>query len=85
MGGRSENLVGGGDDVVGDVDQSMPGWLQQRDQLIGRDVMGRGPGDAFVACLALLDRDFGFPWALIPMIRAGAVRPEWSAAVSRST
>jgi hypothetical protein len=59
LGARGDSVVGGGDDIVGQVDQSSPGWLWQRDQLIGRDLAARGPGDAFVAGLALLDRDLG--------------------------
>src|SRR5215207_2344558 len=59
--GRGDSPVGGGDEVVGEVDQSAPGWLWERDQLIGRDLAARGPGDAFVAGLALLDRDLGLP------------------------
>src|SRR5215203_6459829 len=61
LGGRGDSVVGGGDDIVGEVDQSSPGWLWQRDQLIGRDLAACGPGDAFVAGLALLDRDLGLP------------------------
>ena len=61
LSGRGDSVVGGGDDIVGEVDQSSPGWLGQRDQLIGRDLAARGPGDAFVAGLALLDRDLGLP------------------------
>jgi hypothetical protein len=60
LGGRGDSVVGGGDDVVGEVDQSSPGWLWQRDQLIGGDLAAGGPGYAFVAGLALLDRDLGF-------------------------
>src|SRR5215212_8771057 len=56
LGGCGDSVVGGGDDVVGQVDQSSPGWLWQRDQLIGRELAGSGPGHAFVAGLALLDR-----------------------------
>ena len=47
--------------VIGEVDQSSAGWFWQRDQLIGRDLTACGPGDAFVAGLALLDRDLGLP------------------------
>jgi hypothetical protein len=61
LSGRGDSVVGGGDDVVGEVDQSAPGWLWQRDQLIGRDLAARGAGDALVAGLALLDRDLGLP------------------------
>jgi hypothetical protein len=83
---RGDSLVGGGKDVVGKVDQSAPGWFRQRDQLVGRKFAACGPGDAFVAGLALLDCDLGLPLRdLIPMMRAGAVRPGWSAAVSRTT
>ena len=38
LSGRGDSLVGGGDDIVGEIDQSAPGWLGQRDQLIGRDL-----------------------------------------------
>jgi len=38
LSGRGDSPVGGGDDVVGEVDQSSPGWLGQRDQLIGGDL-----------------------------------------------
>ena len=61
LSGCGDSVVGGGDDVVGEVDQSAPGWLWQRDQLIGRDLAARGPGDAFVAGLVLLDGDLGLP------------------------
>ena len=61
LGGRGNSVVGGGDDVIGEVDQSAPSGLRQRDQLIGRDLTARGPGDAFIAGLALLDRDLGLP------------------------
>ena len=67
-----DGVVGGGDDIIGEVDQSAPGWLWQRDQLIGRDLAARGPGDAFVGGLAMLDRYLRLPWALMPMMRAGA-------------
>ena len=40
LGGRGDSVVGGGDDVVGEVDQSSPGWLWQRDQLTGRELAG---------------------------------------------
>jgi hypothetical protein len=56
---RGDGMVGSGDDIGGEVDQSAPGWHWQRDQLIGRDLAARGPDDAFVAGLALLDRDLG--------------------------
>ena len=59
LGGRGDSVVCGGDDIVGEVDPSSAGWLWQRDQLIGRDLAGSGPDDAFVAGLALLDRDLG--------------------------
>jgi hypothetical protein len=85
LGGRRDSPVCGGDDLVGEVDQSASGRLWQRDQSIGSDLAARGPGDAFVARLTLLDRDLGSPWDLMPMMRAGAVRPGWSAAVSRTT
>jgi hypothetical protein len=75
LSGRGDSLVGGGDDIVGEVDQSTPGRLGQRDQLIGRDLAARRPDDAFVPGLAVLDRDLRLPWALMPMTRAGAVRP----------
>ena len=52
MSGGGDCLVGGGNDVVGKVDQSAPGWLGQRDQLVGRTLAACGPGDAFVAGLA---------------------------------
>jgi hypothetical protein len=42
LGGRGDSVVGGGDDVVGEVDQSAPSGLRQRDQLIGRDLAARG-------------------------------------------
>jgi hypothetical protein len=58
---RGDSLVGGGKDVVGKVDQSAPGWFGQRDQLVGRKLAACGPGDAFVAGLALLDCDLGLP------------------------
>src|SRR5215217_2428134 len=61
LGSRGDSVVGGGDDIVGEVDQSSPGWLCQRGQLVGRDLAGSGPGDAFVAGLALLDRDLRLP------------------------
>ncbi len=32
LSGRGDSLVGGGDDIVGEVDQSPPSWLRQRDQ-----------------------------------------------------
>jgi hypothetical protein len=38
LGGHGDSVVGGGDDIVGEVDQSAPGWLWQWDQLIGRDL-----------------------------------------------
>src|SRR5215212_2711278 len=59
LSGHGDSPVGGGDEVVGAIDQSAPDWLWQRDQLICRDLAARGPGDAFVAGLALLDRDLG--------------------------
>ena len=59
MSGRGDGLIGGGDDIVGEVDQPAPGWLWQRDQLIGHDLATRGPGDAFIAGLTLLDCDLG--------------------------
>jgi len=40
LSGRGDRLVCGGDDLVGQVDQSAPSWLRQRDQLIGRDLAG---------------------------------------------
>jgi hypothetical protein len=58
---RGDSLVGGGKDLVGKVDQSASGWFGQRDQLVGRKLAARGPGDAFVAGLALLDCDLGLP------------------------
>src|SRR5215207_9662981 len=61
LSGRGDSSVGGGDEVVGEVAQSAPGWLWERDQLIGRDLAARGPSDAFIAGLALLDRDLGLP------------------------
>jgi hypothetical protein len=61
LSGRGDSPIDGGNDAVGEVDQSSPGWLWQRDQLIGRDLAARGPGDAFVAGLALLDRDLRLP------------------------
>jgi hypothetical protein len=61
LSGRGDSVVGGGDDIGGEVDQSSPGWLWQRDQLIGRDLAACCAGDAFVAGLALLDRDLGLP------------------------
>jgi hypothetical protein len=61
LSGRGDSVVGGGDDIVGEADQSAPDWLWQRDQLIGRDLAACCPGDAFVAGLALLDRDLGLP------------------------
>src|SRR5215213_6429415 len=61
LSGRGDSPVGSGNDIGGEVDQSAPGWLWQRDQLISRDLAGCGPGDAFVAALALLDRDLGLP------------------------
>jgi hypothetical protein len=38
LSGCGDSVVGGGYDVVGEVDQSSAGWFWQRDQLIGRDV-----------------------------------------------
>src|SRR5829696_5714803 len=61
LSGRGDSPVGGGNDIVGEVDQSSPSWLGQWDQLIGRDLAACGPGDAFVAGLALLDRDLRLP------------------------
>src|SRR5829696_8376216 len=61
LSGHGDSPVGGGDDVVGEIDQSAPGWLWQRDQLIGRDLAAGGPGDAFISGLALLDRYLGLP------------------------
>jgi len=58
---RGDSLVGGGNYVVGKVDQSAPGWFRQRDQLVGRKLAAGGPGDAFVSGLALLDCDLGLP------------------------
>ena len=31
LSGRGDSVVGGGDDIVGEIDQSSPGWLWQRD------------------------------------------------------
>ena len=59
LGGRGDSPVCGGDDLVGEVDQSASGRLWQRDSPIGSDLAARGPGDAFVARLTLLDRDLG--------------------------
>ena len=67
LSGRSDGLFGGGDDILGEVDQSAPGRLWQWDHLIGGDLPGCGPPDAFVAGLALLDRDLGLP--LRPLCR----------------
>jgi hypothetical protein len=61
LSGCGDSVVGGGDDIVGEVDQSSPGRLWQRNQLIGRDLAARGPCDAFVAGLALLDRYLRLP------------------------
>src|SRR5215213_4461357 len=61
LSGCGDSVVGRGDDIVGEVDQSSPGRLWQRDQLIGRNLAARGPGHAFIAGLALLDRDLGLP------------------------
>ena len=58
MSGRGDSPVCAGDNLIGEIDQSTPGWLWQRDQLIGRDLTWRRPRDAFVARLALLDREF---------------------------
>jgi hypothetical protein len=54
---RGDSLVGGGDYVVGEVDQSTPGRLRQRNQLVGGDLAGRGPADTLKSGLALLNRD----------------------------
>jgi hypothetical protein len=43
LSGCGDSADGGGDDVVGEIDQSAPGGLWQRDQLIGRDLAARGP------------------------------------------
>ena len=59
--GRWDGLFRGGDDILGEVNQSAPGRLRQRDHLIGGDLPGCGPPDAFVAGLALLDRDLSLP------------------------
>jgi len=61
LGGRGDSAVCAGDNLIGEIDQSTPCWLWQRDQLIGRDLTWRGLRDAFVARLALLDREFRFP------------------------
>jgi hypothetical protein len=61
LSGRSHGLVCGGNDIVGVVDQSAPCRLRERDHLIGGDLLGCRPPDAFVAGLALLDRDLGLP------------------------
>jgi hypothetical protein len=31
LSGCGDSVVGGGDDIVGEIDQSSPGWLWQRD------------------------------------------------------
>jgi hypothetical protein len=59
LGGRGDSPVCGGDDLLGEVDQSASRQLRQRDQSIGSDLAARGPGNAFVARLSLLDRDLG--------------------------
>jgi hypothetical protein len=75
LSGRGDSVVGGGDDIVGEVDQSSPGWLWQGDQSISRDLMVGRPGDAFVAVSPCSIAISASPWALMPMMRAGAVRP----------
>ena len=60
LSGRGDSL-GGGDDIVGEVDQYTPGRLGRRDQLLGRDLAAHRPGDAFVPGLPLLDRDLRLP------------------------
>src|SRR4029453_10980480 len=57
LGGRGDSPVCGGDDLISKVDQSASGRLWQRDHSIGSDLAARGPGDAFVARLTLLDRN----------------------------
>jgi hypothetical protein len=85
MSAGGDSLVGGGNDVVGKVDQSAPGWFGQRDQLVGRTLAACGPGDAFVAGLALLDCDLGLPLRSHADDARGSGQTWVSAAVSRTT
>ena len=54
---RGDSLVGAGDHTAAEVDQSTPGRLWQRNQLVGRDLAGSRPADTLKTGLALLNRD----------------------------